>query len=216
MLIRRLFDNGTEGGGGTNPDEQNRRVQPGDAGYDRELDRARQEAIDRRRESQELKARLDQFEADKRTAAEAAAAEQGRFKELYETSQKEVETLKAQVASQSTELETLRTGAKAIETSRRKELLDRLPEDVRKEYQGDDVTIAEIERAVKLVPAAATHKTNSSGSGSINDEIPLDKKEFGELTPDDLDQLRDSHPDRYQEYLMFKINPPKKKNLFGR
>lgn len=221
--MRFLFNaDGGNGGGGTGEENQggtgnqggaagnNGGLKQGDAGYDAELQRARNEAAESRRKLREMEDKEREREETVRKEAERVAAEQGQFKELYEGAQSEIATLKARVK----ELEPFEAKVTEIETARRTELIARLPEAARPDFEG--ASIAEIERAVKLIPAqlsTQTVKPNGAGAEAAGNEGSKDPLQ---MTAEDLDALRTSDPAAYREAIAARRQKTSsRRGLFG-
>lgn len=192
-------DNGNngQGGGATNGDQSgaDNRLKPGEAGYEDELARARRETADYRRRLREREQADEQADADRKRKA-------GEFEVLYNEAQSKVQNLTTVQA----ENDTLKQQLKEITDARRAELLERLPEKQRELYKGDDVTIAEIQRAVKLAGATvSTMKTSTTGAeGAAN----LDK-EPSTMTAEELLALKQSDPAAYEKAILARVAAPR-------
>lgn len=116
----------------------------------------RKEAASRRTQANEMKARLDAMEAEKRKAEETALAEQGKFKELAEQRQKDLEARQAELEQARAKLATFEA-REANETKRRAAQVDAdfaaLPEEIRAEFPDADQRTKEV--AIKLYQKAS-------------------------------------------------------------
>lgn len=165
-----------------------------------ELQRARGEAADFRTQLRDAQKKLEEIAEKERLATEEAARQNGEFEKLYTSSQAEIAALKAK-ADRADELE---KQMGEIEAERRKDLIGQLPEAMRKEFEGEGITTAEIARAVKLFGSTQQQgRSSTSGSQAAGgDTSSAATKGLWEMTPEERTTLKQSDPERYQKLLL--------------
>lgn len=195
MLIHRLYSAEGDGGAGTTEESQIEQNAGGTgAGTDEktasELKRARDEAAAARVKLREFETK-EKERADAEAAAEAEKAKNaGEYQKLYEKSQGELKDLKAKAAR----ADALEARIQEMEDSQRTDLLDRLPKNLRKEYEAEGVTLGELQRAVKALGTVTPGKTSSVASGQATDGS---KKEGKDMNLEELADLAKSDPAAY-------------------
>lgn len=181
---------GGSGGNGSAPDPEKEKNEA-------ELKRARAEAAENRKRAKEAEEKLAAAEAARAAAEDEKLSDERKYKELADKRAAEIAKLNAKI----TELEGAATELETMRTARRTELVDRLPEGLRAEFEGDGVTIAELERAVKMAEAmkpAGSERRNSTGSDPAGEGTGTGAA----LSEDDLLALKKSDPAAYQKQLM--------------
>ena len=105
-----------------------------------------------------------EYRLKEKARAEKEAAEQGKFAELYTAATKERDELAiAKAALESSNAAALAQVA-TIETARKNELLQKLPEAIRNDYSAFDVQ--SLEKVVKLVQPAQNSQGSERGNGN--------------------------------------------------
>jgi anti-sigma factor RsiW len=105
-----------------------------------------------------------EYRLKEKARAEKEAAEQGKFAELYTAATKERDELAAAKAALESSNATALAQLAAIETARKTELLQKIPESVRNDYSAFDVQ--SLEKVVKLVQPAQNSQGSERGNGN--------------------------------------------------
>lgn len=158
---------------------------------------------------QEANARAEKAESERKKANDEAAAQRIRLKELDEKKladegklselnsklTKDREDLQKQLEIETAEKERYAIQVSEIETERRKELLEKLPEDKRKNYETLDIsTLGLIVKDFAALKPNGESLGNDRGSGQ-NGAIPAVK------TQTELYELMQKNPVAYAEYM---------------
>jgi hypothetical protein len=191
------------GAGGADPEKEKR---------ESELKRARDEAAAERKARRDLERRMEELEANRSKEDEEKLANEKKWEDLAAKRQARITELEGQL----TALEATKTELDAMKASRRSELVERLPETIRAEFAGEDVTIAELERAVKMAGAIAPGETRKNSTGS---EGAGEGSGGANPSLDDIEALKKSDPAAYQKALiaspLFGAAAAAPKTIFG-
>lgn len=132
-----------------------------------ELQNELNKAIEERKRANEEAAA---YRLEKKQREEAEQLAQGKFQELLAIREKERDELAAKTAALESSNAAALAQLAAIETARKNELLQKLPEAVRNDYSTFDVTA--LEKVVKLVQPAQNSQGSARGNGNGTPATP--------------------------------------------
>jgi len=155
------------------------------------------------KERDDLKKKLSELDAEKQKLAEEQAKKQGEYKELYEKQS-------ASLAEKQTQLEQLipfKEKYESVESERRKELLERLPDGKLRTTAEriTDITLLKDHVEAVLETIGDGDKGGSFSGRGGGKGIP-DNAVWDELSQEQREHLKKSNPKRYDKLLKDKIS----------
>lgn len=146
------------------------------------------------RERDDIKRKLSEIEANLQKQAEDSAKEQGKYKELYEQITKQLTEKDEQIKT----LMPYKDKYSEVETERKKELIERLPEGKLREAAEKITDISLLREHVEAVLETIGDNKGGSFSGrSGKVKIVTEGKKWGDFTSDQLQNIKKDNPAEY-------------------
>lgn len=153
------------------------------------------------KERDELKAKLREFEESKQKAEEENRKKQGEYKELYEKSSAELSEKNKQIE----ELLGIKTKYQSVETERRKELIERLPEGKLRETAIKITDIELLKEHVDAVLETIGDDKGGSFSGRGGGQVIPEGATWDDLTNEQREHLKKNNKKKYDLLLKKKF-----------